>query len=343
MDKEKVEQKEAVIVKDELPSGDAEVTDIDKQLAEAGFTAEELSDLSDTEKAALLMGDEDSEGKIDTKALEAIVGEGEVKKEEAKETPAVVAPVVDVKPDEKEVKTSEALDDDQLLNYRVTIRPEDIKIDDAVPEALETKLTELDTKYDAGDVTLAEYNRGRDAINREIFRAQDQAINTARTEKAWVETQKVFLNNRKEYLKLPEITDPKELMKRDAMYGALEKMVDSITSNPAKAHLSDMQILIEADKAVKEVFGLTPEVKKAEATAAVAAVGKKPPAKRPDIVTLTDIPAAAENMISDDPYISLDSLTGEAYEEALERLTPQQQAAYEKWASTPSKRRVAVS
>jgi len=67
----------------------------------------------------------------------------------------------------------------------------------------------------------------------------------------------------------------------------------------------------------------------------------KPPAPLPDHVTLGDIPAAGAEDVGDDPYSALDKLSGEAYEAALERLTPQQKDAYEAGASRPARRRVA--
>ena len=55
---------------------------------------------------------------------------------------------------------------------------------------------------------------------------------------------------------------------------------------------------------------------------------KKPAAALPDHKTLSDVPAAGKNGAEDDAFAQLDKLSGEAYEAALERLSPEVRDAY---------------
>lgn len=54
----------------------------------------------------------------------------------------------------------------------------------------------------------------------------------------------------------------------------------------------------------------------------------KPDARIPDLKTLAGLPQADSESVSGDPFAKLDSLQGEEYEAALERLTPAQRDAY---------------
>ena len=340
--------------KGDLPPDDSLPPETDKLLADLGHTAEELADLSEEEKEGLLMKDEDEEvgeeeGSDTKAALEAIAKEAEtVEEKTAREATEAAALAAQGKTAEelaseaaKPEGSSAAVPDEELLKFRPVIAPAELPATDAVPEALATKLTDLDEKYDAGDIDMKGYMAERDKVNREIYRAQEGAVKQARETLEWQKTQKFFFQNRQEYLRLPTVTDTKELIRRDVLFGALGKMVESITNDPTKAHLTDIQILIEADKAVKDAFGIKPAAAGPGKEKVIDIAKGKPPAPLPDHVTLGDIPAAGAEDVGDDPYSALDKLSGEAYEAALERLTPQQKDAYEAGASRPARRRVA--
>ena len=342
--------------KGDLPPDDTPPAETDKLLVDLGYTAEEIADLSDEEKEGILMKDEEEEtgDKVDSDtraALEAISKEGETAEEKAAreaaeaavsqgktaEELAAAAASAPKDPPEKTI----AVDDD-LLKFKPVIAESDLPaVDSIIPAELSTKLLALDEKYDAGEIEMKDYMSQREAINRNIYRAQDRSLGAAREELAWQKTQLYFFENRPEYLK-KDVTEPKELLRRDAMFGALEKMVSTMTTDPKYTHYSDMQVLIEADKIVKEAFGVKPTAVSSAGKDKLAAIIKeKPKAPLPDHVTLGDIPAAGAEDVGDDPYAVLDKLTGEAYEAALERLTPTQKDAYEAGASKPARRRVA--
>ena len=317
-------------VKDMLEIPAPDVSETDKLLLEKGFTAEELMDLGDEEKAGLLMGDEDEEPEeelqVSAEELEKIAAEGPGPVIETEKPPVVEEPIVEA---------PAVLSDEDLLKYRPVVTAAELTAIADVPEELEAKLTALDAKYDAGDLTMAQYNRERDKVNREIWDVQNTAKETQREAVSWQKTQGQFFRNRPEYL-IVEGATPEEAERREIMYGAFRQKADALTAKQAETGMSDMEILVNADKAVKRIFNIKP----AEAAPVVVAPEKKPPAKLPDIVTLGDLPAAAPTSLDSDPFAALDKLTGEAYEAALERLTDQQRRIYEDGASKPSRRTV---
>jgi hypothetical protein len=316
------------IDKEEIGVGGEELSEVDKLLIDAGYTKDELLDLSDEEKDGLLIKDDESseeKDEIDNESLMSVIGE------EAGETK-------DVDEKKEESVPGDPLTDEQLLSFRPVVRPEDLPSSDEVPAEFEKKLSDLEEKYDNGDMEQRDYQRERDKINREIIRAQDNAANVAKINKEWELAQGHFLRNRPEYLRKPDQTDPKVLLRSDALYGALGKMVDVIVSDPTKAHYTDMQILVEADRAVKEAFGIN-QKQAGQKSKAVDIARGKPAARMPEMVTLSDIPSDAQNSTEGDPFAAIDRLTGQAYEDAIERMTPAQKKAYEDSASRPSRRR----
>ncbi len=335
--------------KEDLPSGDAEVSETDKLLIEAGYSEDDLADLSDEEKSGLLIKDDDEEGDkgddIDKGTLKDIAGEEETDEARiAREAVELAAAGGGEKTAEQiaaDAATLSVIPDEELAKFRPVVKPEEVPEVDTVPPELDQKLTALEEKYDAGDIDLKEFSRERDTINRQIWRAQDKLSTEAREAKEWEKTQAYFFRNRNEYLIMKgETYTPQEQIKRTAIYGALGKTVEAIMADPSKSHLTDMQILLEADRQVKEAFGITKPAAVATKKGA-APIINKPKAALPNIVTLSDVPAAGRNSVDGDPFSALDHLSGEAYEDALERLTDAQRKAYEDGASRPSRRRVA--
>ena len=84
-----------------------------------------------------------------------------------------------------------------------------------------------------------------------------------------------------------------------------------------------MEILLAADKAVKELFG----PKKEAAAPVEKKKDEKPAAKLPDQKTLTDIPAEIAND-TEGAFARLDKLTGEDYENALAALPERLKTMY---------------
>jgi len=327
-----------------------------------GYTEEEWSGLSDAEKEGIRDSIAHPEGgeeeaPIDEKALAAIAKEGETPEEktarEAKEAAdaetakkatddaAEVARVAALTPEQLEAEKAKpaaeelpaVVSDDDLLRFRPVVTDAELKVEDVIPPEIQTKIDELDVKYEAGDVDLKQYNRERDALNREVWRANQVTLDALRTQVGWEKEQGFFFLNRPEYMEKDAVGA--YTLKASAMFGAFKESTKRLYADPKYTNASGMELLLAADKAVKEAFGIT-KAAPAGKPAAPADAGK-PPATKPTLKTLADVPAAAAEDTSGDPFAALDKLSGEAYEKALEKLTPAQQEAYQAGASKPSR------
>lgn len=322
-----------------------------------GYTDEEWTDLSDAEREgiydSLTPDDTAPDSDLDEDALKKIADEpgedkdkkdgedkkteptkDDVKKEEdpldSKSGDPPDTPKDDATPPvaaDGEPPLSPEVSDDALLAYRPVVTAAELKHDEVIPDDLQTKLDELKTKYDAGDIAIHEYSDQRDAINRQIFKHNSELEQAAREDLVWKKEQLHFLKARPEYLPGEKATSA-EKIKANAMYGALSEMVKTLAADETLSGLTGMQLLVRADAEVKKVFGLASAkpipVKPDEKRDADPG---KPPAARPDHKTLTDVPAAGVN--DNDAFAQLDKLTGEPYEAALERLDPAVREAYE--------------
>jgi hypothetical protein len=226
--------------------------------------------------------------------------------------------------------------DEELLSYRVSIDESKLPLpgEEVISEEIQSKLNELEDRYGKGEIQLGDYMKQRDVLNRQISSENivlyQTARDRARADLTWRAEQSAFFRARPEY-EYSKDGSPKGKM----LYGALNQTVVELDSNPENVGLSGMALLIKADKMVKEAFGLNqkPEEKltekKEEVKEKVITELKeiKPPTKAPDVKTLANIPAAQAPDV-EGPWSALDKLSGAAYEEALERLTPIQRDKY---------------
>ena len=222
------------------------------------------------------------------------------------------------------VEEGPAVSDEDLLKFKATVTESELSAVDKISADVQKKLDELDVKYDAGDIDLKAYNKDRDALNRQVVQENIRAQNETRTEIAWQKEQGHFLRSRAEYLGEKQADGKfKANIRSNALFGALGEAVKSLEAE--RPGLAGMELLIEADRVVKETFGLSKS--KGATKASSQPEGEKPPARIPDTKTLSDIPAAAANMVGG-PWDALDKLHGAAYESALEKLTEEQKQRY---------------
>ncbi len=318
-----------------------EIPAVDVETVPEGYTMEEWADLSDAEKEGILDKEPDvgEEEEIDEDVLKEIAGDKvvpekevvEVKVEAKKVLPKEevareTVPEVKVEAPVKEVIAStEILTDDQLLRYRAVVTEAELPPVDNVPVEVQTKFDELDTKYDAGEITLKDYNKERDSLNRHLVMSNVQNQNALRESKAWEKEQAFFLRNRPEYIE--------KGIRGDAFFGALGQMVKVLGADPKYQGATGMELLIAADRAVKETFGMVPnpqpKPKEEKVAEKVPKPGQgKPPAPLPMNQILADVPNAGKSDIGENWASALDKLTGAAYEAALERLTDEQRTRY---------------
>jgi hypothetical protein len=300
------------------------------------MTKQEWDNLTPGEQAGMRISDEeieraesDEDDELDPDDLEAIANEGETKPADDGKKPAEG----ETKPVETVVLTSE----EDLLSFRPTVSDTELTFDNEVPaeiqtelDALDTKIDDLEAKFDDGDLTRTELNKAvrevnkeREAVNRKVMQHQIQARDAKREEVVWLKEQSHFFTAHPEYSERE--SDGKTVtVKADAMYGAFNKAVERLNAKPENATKSGMQILVEANRLVRQAFGMTAE-------AAKPAGEKKPLAPRakldPKAVNLSQIPAAGDH--DADPFSYIDRMTDPyAKEQALANLTGPQLESY---------------
>jgi hypothetical protein len=302
-----------------------------------GYTEEEWSDLSDVEKEGICEsieapeGEEEPQGDLSEEQLKKIVEEDKPPKKKPDEQDANPAngdggDTPPEKPPEKPPENPEepqAVTDEALLSFKAVVTDDELKLEEVIPPELKQQMDELEAKYDEGDMSIHDYTAARDKVNRQIYKHNAGLEADARSEIAWKKEQFHFLKNRPEYLPGQQADAPGKV-RANALFGALSETIKGLSSEEANANLTGMQLLVKADAIVKEAFGLKPGKKPEEKKPDE----KKPAAALPDHKTLSDVPAAGKNGAEDDAFAQLDKLSGEAYEAALERLSPEVRDAY---------------
>ena len=310
------------------------IPDLEKEKPPEGYTEEEWSDLSDEEKEGILSKDEDEEpekkeDELSEEQLKAIAKEGE--EEEPKKPDEEGAPKEKEGEEKEEEEEAKRPSDEELLSFRPRIDRTQLPqpSEEIVPDELQGKLDDLQKKFDDGEIQMAAFIVERDKINRQIVRHNSNLYESAKEattiELTWKSEQQAFFKARPEYEFAKEGSP-----KGKALYGALNQVVKDLDADPENAGLSGMAILVKADKIVKKAFGITEKEKPKETPKdKPKEKDKKPPAKLPDEnKSLSDVPEAQRNS-TDGPWAALDKLSGEAYERALEKLTPEQRNRYE--------------
>ncbi len=344
---------------EEIKIPDAEPTEKPPE----GYTDEEWKDLSPTEREGVLdKGEEDEEGEgketLSEEQLEKIAVEGKTAEQKAAEdakkekddkeaiasqlkadaeaakvagktveeiqAEQTAAEATRKKEEEAKLKPGGPLPtDEELLQFRPVVLESELPAlpkmtVGEMPESLKVRLAEIEKKFTDGDLSDSQRLEEREKIRDEVYIARieerDKALlkrESDRGDLLWQKEQGHFLRSRPEYLE--------KSLKGNAFFGALGQAVKTLGEDPKFAGVSGIQLLIEADKAVKEAFGMTKVPAKEPE--------KKPPAPLPKGKTLTDVPNAAANLV-EGAWTSLDKLTGEAYEAALERMTPEQRDRY---------------
>jgi hypothetical protein len=177
-------------------------------------------------------------------------------------------------------------------------------------EGADEKLAELESKLENGDLTLAEYNRERDAIQAAKLQADFAATqNEAIAKQRWAWEVDAYLDQNR------------ALRDNPLLNAALDKAVRTLADDKANEHRPMRWFLETAGAQVNELLGASKP----------APTGGKPapaPAPAPRVPnTLAQAPAAAANT-SDGEFATLDGLNGEELEAAVAKLTPAQR---EKW------------
>lgn len=191
---------------------------------------------------------------------------------------------------------------------------------------LKSQLTEATKKYADGDLSQEDFLARQEAINEqraELRQQHDRAvmaqtINEQTSQQLWSAHQREFFDQEAS----------KALYGDQVMYAALNAAVINLAAKPENAGRSGAWMLKEADRMVRARF--QPAAKPAEDPSKPK--GDKPKDRKPDLsqvpTTLAQLPAAAAAETGTDEFAHLDNLSGIELENALARLTPDQEARY---------------
>lgn len=304
-----------------IPDDDDKPADIPE-----GFSADEWNDLSDEEKEGIQSSEDDDGAKvgdedgIDPAILEKIAGEGD---DQGGKEPDGQTTTDDPKPDDdgKGDVAKPSLDDFEVADDTLPPKLPDIplKVSSEVPADLKQKMDDLAEKFEAGDISVREYTDQRDALNREAWAKNLEAAQQAQAKERWGAEQDFFLKRNPAYLE--------DSLRGKALLGMLDAAVRSLASDEANQYKTGYEILQMAHREIVGIVGQTGGKADGGAEDKREGKGAKPKASLPGIKTLGDVPSSAANA-TEDPYASIDRLEGEAYEEALEKMTEAQAKAY---------------
>jgi hypothetical protein len=207
-------------------------------------------------------------------------------------------------------------------------------------EEIKAKMAELDTKFEDGDIKLSEYNTARaeyvEALTEmKMFSTINAQVQKAAAEKGWKDSQAEFFRNNAEYLN--------ERIKNVSFVDAVNRL---LATDESKA-MTDAQIFEAAKKECDTVFYPSGRVRpggaqvvdldtkrneaeakrKADEAKALTDAQKLEADKAAGVKTLAKVPVAEGNA-GDDKYDVIDKLTGDAYENAIAKMSDAERAVY---------------
>ncbi len=273
---------------------------------------------------------------IDEKAAEEEKAEAEKLEEEAKAKAAAEAEEAAAAQAAKEAADLEAAkkaEEAAKAEAIITPKVEPVFILEAekkhgTKEEIEAKMSALDTKFEDGDITLAAYNKERaeyvEALTEiKMFEKINAQVQKAAAEKGWKDAQADFFRLNPEY--------SVERIKNVAFVDAVNRLLVTEESK----RMTDAQILEMAKKECDTVFhpSEAPKVENVKDTAAeekraaIEAAKKAEAERAAEVKTLAKVPVSEGNQ-GDDKYDAIDKLTGEAYENAVAKMSDAERAIY---------------
>lgn len=297
---------------------------------------EGLEGLSDEERAAL--DDDDSEAEI----IKGIAGDDDDDEDDgvqsntggSEDDPAAVGNTDPAASTEVDPATSGSPEQSAAENGAVAdpvsateFQPEFKAV---VPDGLTDKIASLNTRTDElmakfkdGEIEMPEFLKQTRAIDDERLQltlAQKQAEwaqsqNADTRAQRWQWEQERFFGQEKA-----------SIYKDPIIMAALDASVKQLAADPAHAKKHASFFLEEADRQIRKRFNMG-------STLAANAGGKPSPGvKQPDLSaipkTLANLPAAEMAETGSDEFAYLDKLDGIALEQALRKMTPEQEARY---------------
>jgi len=205
-------------------------------------------------------------------------------------------------------------------------------------EEIEAKMSMLDTKFEDGDITLAAYNKERaeyveSLTEMKMFDKINAQVQKAAVEKGWKDAQSDFFRSNPEYSaeRIKNVsfvdavnrllaTDESKKMTDAQIFEAAKKECDTVfhPEGPPKTDDGNVVSIEEKRKAIEAAEEKRKAIEAAKKVEADRAAGIK---------TLAKVPVSEGNH-GDDKYDAIDKLTGEAYENAVAKMSDTERAIY---------------
>ena len=277
---------------------------------------------------------------IDEEDLDQEDPEGAPEEEALEPDPAAAEPKDPPQDDESE-SDDDSADEDPAPNEALQaaakeyVKNQSEPAPEPKPSAFATRIAEIETsmadlkakraeekkKYDEGEYSADEWEDIKDGLFESMSdlraeRAKLEAKEEMRAEQAantWQTAQNIFLSAN------PYLREDPDLFEFFAM------QVNKIGATPEGQRMSDEQLLSAAKVRVDAISGRKPDPepspKKDESPVRKA---KREAAKVQPPTTLSGVPAAKEADVGQDEFAYLDRLSGERFEAAIAKLTPDQ-------------------
>lgn len=304
-----------------------------------GIKDEELEGLSDEERAALAEDDEDAD------ILKSIAGDDANDADEEDDSDAddpaadaddVDAAAADAAAVAAAAAAADGADADAADNKEGAADAPVVVADEfrpefkaERPEGITEKLAELDTqtkellaKFKEGQIELPEFMAQKDAID-----AEKTKLALADAQAQWAENQNADMQAQRWKWEQERFFGQEKaaIYKDPIVLAALNASVQQISADPANAKKPMGFFLEEADRQIRKRFNMGGEPPP-------AAKDNKPANRQPDLSnvpkTLAQLPAAEMAETGSDEFAYLEKLDGIALEQALRKLTPEQEARY---------------
>lgn len=294
------------------------------KLNELNDDSDELTPVPAEEETAIIPGDDSEDLELDDDFVDDLLNPGEVKTEPepAKQPDPEPTP-------EPEIEPEPAPDfDEQLEESTQRVQEAQGNIDDTL-----SKLSELAEQYDDGEISQGKYDIKKLELERELRRHEkvldkvEQAHEALEGEaNTQIGTYQESRRNawRNELVEFLE--DPANAVIANNQHVAeqFDALLQSMGQSGVFEGLNNQQVL----QSVRNQLSFrVPELSKTEYAPQATKVKPPKPTQK------ADIPASlsqmnAQEMPADDPFAYIRKLSGVAYEQALSKLTPEQNDAY---------------
>lgn len=294
------------------------------KLNELNDDSDELTPVPAEEETVIVPGDDSEDLELDDDFVDDLLNPGEVKTEPepAKQPDPEPTP-------EPEIEPEPAPDfDEQLEESTQRVQEAQGNIDDTL-----SKLSELAEQYDDGEISQGKYDIKKLELERELRRHEkvldkvEQAHEALEGEaNTQIGTYQESRRNAWRNELVDFLEDPANAVIANNQHVAeqFDALLQSMGQSGVFEGLNNQQVL----QSVRNQLSFrVPELSKTEyAPQATKAKPPKPTQK-------ADIPASlsqmnAQEMPADDPFAYIRKLSGVAYEQALSKLTPEQNDAY---------------